>query len=339
MRGTLTKTTEETDTEFGFIWGTIEDEYYLRTPDEQYKGVSEHVVDTLRAEATERTVDDLIADVEADRSSAADVLREMHEEGYIREDAPIERMVPPEDVRLWPRVLGSLLLVLVTGALWLHTVALLSGPAFENPLGYAPGAAVITAITLVVGLVIHERGHYRTAARQGIEPTIGMTVTNGVLPAVITRTNDSWALPRNRRMWISLAGPIYGVAWTLVVFLVYYSVWPHPGVAIAALLCFGNQLAPLIPIYHGDGYFIVSDLLGKRNIRERGLEDLKQLRATGPATYVVLSYGIFIVMFGVNLIAGFLIADWKGVAVILLLILVSLAIRAWRRLPVENPIR
>jgi len=330
---TLTKTVEETDTQFGFIWGTIEDEYFLRTPDRQYKGVSRHVVETLRDEAPETPIDELIAQVEEQRSAAADILREMHEEGYIREDAPIERMVPPDDIELWPRLLASALLVLVVGAVWAYTITLLPGPAFDDPLGYAVEAAVMTAVVLAIALVVHEQGHYHTAARQGVEGTVSVSVVNGIVPAVITRTNDSWALPRNRRIWISLAGPMYGVAWTLAVFGIYYTVWPHPAVAIAGLLCFGNQLAPLFPIYHGDGYFIVSDVLGERNIRTRGLEHLKSARLSWSAAYVAVSYGLIIGLFVANLLIAFFVADWWGVAIMVMMLFVSFLIRAWHRLP------
>lgn len=326
----LTKTTEETDTQFGFIWGVADDRYFLRTPDRQFRGVSEHVVETLREKATETSIDELIGDISEQRASAGAILREIHEEGFIREDAPVERLEPPEDIDLWPQLLLVATLISFAAGFWIHAISLLSEPAFDEPLGYLPETVVATAASLLVGTAIHEYGHHWAASRQGVQATLDFTVINGIVPAVVTRTNDSWALPRNRRMWVTFAGPVFGLGWTIGLFLLYHTLVAHPAVAIAALITFNAELSALIPVYHGDGYFVISDVLGRQDLRSRGLADLRDLRATWSAAYVVVSYGVVVGLFVANTVVLYLIGDYWGVLLSALFLLAALVIRLWR---------
>lgn len=161
--------------------------------------------------------------------------------------------------------------------------------------------------------------HYYSAWKQGLDPSFGVSVINGLIPAMVTRSYNGWCLPRNRRMWITIAGPAYGFLWTIGIFALYYTVVPHPALAFAGMICFNYQFFALIPLYHGDGYLLMTDFLDQHNLRTRGVDDLWNRRATWPAVYAALSYGIVIIEFAVNLIIGYLVGNLLGIGVILLI--------------------
>lgn len=329
LDGTPSRTTEETDTQFGFTWVEVDGQYRLRSPDAQFKEVSERIVETLRRQATEHSVESLIAEVASKRSSAADRLREMHEEGYIRDDDPVERIDPPTDVALWPQVAVTLLLLFGVGAVWVDVIRRLGEPVLRDPTAYVSGVVIVGVPVVVAAFAVHEYGHYWTAARQGLDPSMGFTTVNGLLPAVITRTHDGWLLPRNRRVAITLAGPVAGLAFTGVVFGLYHTVLPSAALALAGFVCFNVQLFALFPLFHGDGYLLFTDLLGEENLRRRGVDDLFDLRPSVPALYVIVSYGIVLVLLSFNFVVAFLVGDLLGVAFVFGLVAFRLVTSWW----------
>lgn len=314
-RLTLETEVEETDTRYGFTWVVMDDKYRIRTPDNQFKEVPKVVVDTLRAKASEMAIEDLIAQTAEQDSGAANVLREMREEGFVREDAPVERVRPPEDIRLWHRALAVALLFCIGAVLWTNALSTLAQPMLDRPYQYLFGALPLAIPTVICSVVVHEFGHYYTAWKQGLDPEFGASVINGVIPAVVTRTHGGWCLPRNRRMWNTLAGPAYGLVWTLGVFALYHTVIPHPGLALAGVLCFNLQMFAIIPLFHGDGYLLMTDFLDEQNIRTRGIEHLRNGRPTWQAAYAALSYGLVIVEFAVSLVLGYVFGDVGGAGI------------------------
>lgn len=314
---TLEEEVEETDTQYGFTWVSIEGKYRIRTPDKQFKEVPKVVVDTLREKAPDVPIEELIAETAERDSGAANVLREMYEEGFIREDTPVSRVRPPEDIRLWHRTLVVGILLGLAGVLWFDALTMLAQPIRENPFSYLLSTVPFAIPLILCSFLVHEFGHYYTAWKQGLDPSFGVTVINGVVPAVVTRTHGGWCLPRNRRMWNTLAGPGYGLVWTLGVFALYHTVVPHPALALAGVICFNIQVFALIPLFHGDGYLLMTDYFDQQNLRTRGLEDLRNKRVTWPATYAVLSYGIVIVELAVSLVIGYAIGDLRGAGITL----------------------
>lgn len=327
---------EKADTRYGFTWVSIDGKYRIQTPDKQFKEVPKVVIDTLREKASDTSIDELIDETAEQDSGAAKVLREMYEEGFIREGVPVERVRPPDDIRLWHRALGVGLLMGLAGILWFDALRTLAQPILDHPFEYLLYNAP-PAIPLILGsAVVHEFGHYYTAWKQGLDPSFGASVINGVIPAVVTRTHGGWSLPRNRRMWNTLAGPAYGLVWTLGVFALYHTVLAHPALAIAGVICFNLQFIAIVPIFHGDGYLLMTDCLGEQNLRTRGLEDLRNGRPSWPAAYAALSYGVVILQYGVSLVLGYLVGDVRGVGIVLS---ITLAIYAESRLGVVNHLR
>lgn len=318
-RTTIERTVEQTGTEYGFTWLAIEGKYFLRTADDQFKKVPEAVVDTLNDRATDTSIEELVAETSRSDPDAGCILQEMLEDGFVREGTPIERLHPPDDVRLWPRAVLVALLLCVGCVLWLHTMAALAGPVLENPLQSILGTAYLSIPLIVGSVVVHECGHYHAASRQGLDPSFGVSVVNGVIPAVVTRTHGGWALPRNRRMLNTLAGPAYGLVWTLLVFALYYTVG-HTGLGIAGIVAFNFQFVALVPLFHGDGYLLLTDLFDEQNFRTRGIDDLRNGRPTWAAAYVAVSYGVFIGQFLLNLVVGYLVGDALGAGVVLVVV-------------------
>lgn len=316
-RTTLETEVEKTDTRYGFTWVCTNGKYRIRSPDDQFKQVPKVVIDTMKERATDTSIDELIAETAEQDSGAADVLREMDEKDFIREDASVERVRPPDDIRLWHRALGVGVLLCLTGALWIETISRLAGPFLDHPIRYLLDSIPVLIPVVICSVVVHELGHYYAASKQGLDPSFGVSVVNGVVPAVVTRTHGGWSLPRNRRMWNTLAGPAFGLFWTLCVFTLYYTLWPHPGIAVAGFLCFNLQFAALNPLIHGDGYLLMTDLLDERNVRTRGITDLKERRPTWQAAYAAISYGFAIVGFVVNLAVGYLVGDFLGSVTVL----------------------
>ena len=335
-RTTLETEVEKSDTRYGFTWVAIDGKYRIRTPDKQFKEVPKVVIDTLRERASDTTIDELIADTADEDAGAANVLREMHEKGFIREGASIERVYSPDDIRLWHRALVVGLLVCLVGAFWLDALSTLAQPILDDPFSYLLHNGPLAIPLILCSFVVHEFGHYFTAWKQGLEPSFGVSVINGVIPAVVTRTHGGWCLPRNRRMWNTLAGPGYGLVWTLGVFALYHTVLAHPALAIAGVICFNLQVIALVPIFHGDGYLLLTDLLDQQNLRTRGLDDLRSARATWAAAYAALSYGLVILQFTVSLVVGYLVGDVLGSAAILFF---TVAIYAESRLEVVGRLR
>lgn len=335
-RTTLETEVEQTDTRYGFTWVSTDGEYRIRSPDDTFKQVPKVVVDTLKERATDTSIDELIAETDQQDSGAAAILREMYENDFIREDTPVERVRPPDDIRLWHRALGVGVLLCLTAVLWVETASRLAQPFVDQPIHYLLTAVPAVLPLVVCSVVVHEFGHYYTAWRQGLNPSFGTSVINGVLPVIVTRTHGGWSLPRNQRMWNTLAGPTYGLVWTLVVFALYYTLLPYPGIAVAALLCFNLQFAALNPLFHGDGYLLLTDLLNERNIRTRGITDLRERRPTWRAAYAAVSYGFVVVAFLVNLVIGYVLGNVTGLAIVLC---VTLAIYAESRLDVVGRLR
>lgn len=277
------------ETAFGFTWGTDGDRHYLVNGENDLKSVPEGVVRTLREHAGEVPIEELVSEVTAADESAGAELRELVERGFIREDRGVRRVESPPDVRLWPRAAVTLA-VLGAGALASYGV-LSSLPGGIEWLRYLAVRAPLLMGLMAVTIAVHEYGHYR-AARPHVSPEVDLTVINGALPAVVTRTNLAYLLPANRRHWIDLAGPTAGGGFVLCLFGVGFL---HPSalfLQVAAVYLYTTQLSPLIPFFHGDGYRLLTDVLSVPNLRSRGLRELRALQPSWASLYAAVSYGI-----------------------------------------------
>ncbi|PSP85406.1 hypothetical protein BRC83_02935 [Halobacteriales archaeon QS_1_68_17] len=273
-------TEDISDGEFGFTWGQVDGLLWIRNGEGEYKRLDPAFMETLQAVASGGT------DLEDVEEGARRTIETLHEEGYLEPGAQIERLETPEDIRLWPRLLGfGVSFGALAAYLYTHWEAATTVPT--DPL------SIILLLFLLFGIgrvstTLHEWGHYY-ACTPYFEPEIGSERLNGALPAAVTYTTEAWRCPRNIRLWISLAGPQVTVLIALAVAGVHLLV---PGVTVLAtyvLFEFGRLLLNFNPLLEGDGYLLVSDALGIVNLRTRAFEDLRNRRPSLPAAYAVAS--------------------------------------------------
>ncbi|WP_276302344.1 hypothetical protein [Halorussus lipolyticus] len=285
---------EETDSSFGFSWGRVEGDHFLRNGDDEFKKVSSNVITGLREAATNGEQFSAVIDrIGEANPAAAETLRELSEEGYVRSGDGIERVRPPDDVRLWPRValFVALLAVFVGASVHELTRGALAGLSADLSVGeYAAALVALLGFTAV-----HEYGHYR-ASKPYFDADVTVGTINAVVPTVKTVTNGAWLLPTNLRRWISLAGPLVELAACLPLVVARYAgVSDSPVLALVVVGVTSQVVFALNPLYHGDGYWLLVDTFGLDGLKSRGVEDLRSGRATGAAGYAVLSYGFALV--------------------------------------------
>ncbi|MDS0260360.1 hypothetical protein NDI56_13230 [Haloarcula sp. S1CR25-12] len=312
---------EHDDTAYGFVWGTVDGTYFLREPDGGFRTVNRAVVDLLTAVARgsvplpklREQADGGTVVVETAGTTAEEALALVEsyiESGVFREGDPVVRLVPPAGVRLWPRVGLFVCLVAVVAVGVAHVLPSLSS-AFLAGLTVVD---VVAAVGLAAAYVaVHELGHYAVSAHH-FDPSIRVDLVNGVLPAVVTDTTGAWMLPRSRRVWVNLAGPLLELVAALPLVALAFL---DPGsrlVTLVLLTVAGHVVFALNPLIHGDGYWIVCDWLGLENVRTDGIEDLRNRRLSWRAAYVTVSYA-----FGVGLLVNLV---WVLTAVSGLLVVV-----------------
>ncbi|WP_115862422.1 hypothetical protein [Halorussus litoreus] len=286
------------DARYGFTWYRVDGQYFLESED-GYRRVNDSVVDLLNKLARGTlTVEELRAQanggpavVEGSGTNPEEVLSLVEtylERGILREDEPVVRVTPPDDVRLWPRVAVFLLVLSAFGAV-VAPIASSVSPALLSRLSVGQIASI--AVLSAGFVAIHEYGHYAVSARH-FDPSVRLDVVNGVVPAVVTDTTGSWTLPRNQRIWINLAGPLLELGAAVPLVALHYVFPNHLVVQLLLLAVFGHVVFALNPLIHGDGFWILCDYFGLRDVRQRGFEDLRALRPSWTAAYVVVSYGL-----------------------------------------------
>ena len=278
---------EMTDTPVGYTWGKSDGNYYLKSPSGGLRRLSEDGWKLLRALA-ERDVskDDL-------EGTPRKIVEELEAEGYLRPGDSVVKLHQPDPIRLWPRLVLFLVLVAVG-----VVVAWAEFPTMLGASELLVSSRLIPLIGLVLAtIVIHEGGHY-LASRPFFDPSLRLGVVNGVVPAVITETTEAWILPKNHRLWITLAGPFVQIVWTLLVAGIHYFFLPESGVLSTFLVIMVVETVFILnPLIHGDGYLLLIDAFGVVDLRTTGIEHLRNRSLTLPAVYAVLSYG-----FGIGLV-------------------------------------
>lgn len=286
------------DAKIGYVWASVEGNHYLRNSDGNLKWIS---ADMLRL--LELLADGTMSKDDLD-GKAPHLIEQLEAEGYISPNAPVVQLVQPDDIPILPQ---ACLFVVLLG-LSVYT-AILQWKELGPALGVkTTGQLLLLGGFVVVSIAIHEAGHY-FAGRRYLDPSLRIGTVNGVIPAVITDTTGGWILPRNRRLWISLGGPLVELVWMVSILVVHYFLLPDCVVLEALIVIIvGQVVASINPLIHGDGYLILMDMLGIRKLRSQGLHDLRRFEPTLAAGYVLLSYGfgICIALVLVVSIAGYI---------------------------------
>ncbi|HEY9080278.1 site-2 protease family protein [Magnetovibrio sp.] len=135
------------------------------------------------------------------------------------------------------------------------------------------GVAVLLA-AIVISKIVHELGHALTAKRYGCRvPVMGLAFILGA-PLAYTDVSDTWRLEKNReRLFVSSAGIL---AETVLAVIATWG-WLILPDSPARTACFvlastgwiGTLVINLNPFMRFDGYYILSDALGIRNLQGR----------------------------------------------------------------------
>jgi len=157
---------------------------------------------------------------------------------------------------------------------------------------------------LLVSFVLHELAHALAVKHFGRRVTRGGVMIYYGMPAAFVDTSDMWLAGRRARMIVSLAGPLcdllVGSVAALAAALLPVGI---PGAAMytLAVAAYLAALCNLNPLLELDGYHILSDRLGRPNLRREAMGFISgplwgKLRAgapLAPAERLYALYGLF----------------------------------------------
>ncbi|HEX5496752.1 MAG TPA: M50 family metallopeptidase [Mycobacteriales bacterium] len=149
-----------------------------------------------------------------------------------------------------------------------------------------PGLYLLTAVSAI----FHEGGHALACRRYGVAvEEIGLGVRALILFAWTDPDRDGWArLSTRARLATVAAGPFGSVLYGTLGGVLWLST-PAGGVPsrIAVLWILAGTVAvlpTLLPIFQGDTYLILTDMLGWPNLRPRALAELRHTLRRTPRT-------------------------------------------------------
>ena len=189
-------------------------------------------------------------------------------------DAPIGRLYRSGVRLLYTRVGQTVLALIALAGLVAFVLGVGElGTAIEES-GAGGWLLLFWIPATLIQIFIHEAGHAFTTKHFGQEvPRVGVG-WYWFGPIAYADTSDMWLAGRRERVIVSLAGPyadlITGGLAAIVAWLV-----PSPVLSAAlwqfALVSYIGVLMNLNPLMEFDGYYVLSDLLDKPNLRPRAL--------------------------------------------------------------------
>jgi putative peptide zinc metalloprotease protein len=184
-------------------------------------------------------------------------------------------------------VIAGLLLCIVASDGYFIATATMSVYFGDVNVYVIPGVLVL----LLLSSFIHELGHASACRHFNIRHGgvgFGLYLT---FPVFYTDVSETWKLKRKERMLVNIAG-VYFQLIMLIPFFAVYFLTGSPVVKWFLLTVNIGLLITLNPFFRFDGYWIVTDLLGVSNLRQKSrelfLHFIKKLlkRETGKAPYL-----------------------------------------------------
>ena len=201
--------------------------------------------------------------------------------------------------RLWstPVLLAWILFVTPVSILWLFTPDLWPRRTDYFWLDTYFLIILIGQLLWLEDMSTHEVAHWLAARAKGIHATISWTQRLGVFPMSQTTMHNIWAVPRQSRYLPLSAGMVLDIAkGSVVLYLLFLDRWGWvqlPALVLAFLRYYllKNTLALVAQFWlfsRMDGYFLLSALLGQRNLQADTFTWLKskfnqRLKFTPPA--------------------------------------------------------
>ncbi len=185
---------------------------------------------------------------------------------------------------------------------------------------------VLTAMLLWLGgMAMHELSHWLACRAKGIDATITWTQRLGFFPMSQTIMHNIWAVPRTARFLPLAAGMMWDVfSISLVIYVLYFNkigilVLPWLAVKILKfyLLLITMGITSQFWLFSKmDGYFLLSSLLGQRNLQSDTYQWLKS-KVSKAASFVppvsgmkfIYIYTVVAVLWGGLFMARFLSVD------------------------------
>ncbi len=179
------------------------------------------------------------------------------------------------DCCLWviftPLGQGMLGIVTAIGLVLFWVQARQTPPQSSAPITWV-STLIFTLAYILVTLMMHEFAHALTCKHFGREVNAAGFMLYFGMPAFFVDTTDVWMAPRRARILVSWAGPYANFILAAVASIVY-SLWPgllwkaylFQFVALSVFVGLFN----LIPLLKFDGYYILSELFGQYNLREK----------------------------------------------------------------------
>lgn len=186
--------------------------------------------------------------------------------GFLKATLPMVRPFFSVSFFVFMTVLALLSFYLISQQLTAFRSTFLYFFSFSGILAY--GAAIIFA------KVIHELGHAYATVLYGCRvPSMGITFMMGC-PLLYTNTTETWRLPSRRQRFVVAVSGI-AVELALAVFASLLWVFLPDGMLRSACFLLATSgwimtvLINLNPLMRFDGYYLLSDLWGIENLRER----------------------------------------------------------------------
>jgi Zn-dependent protease len=173
--------------------------------------------------------------------------------------------------------------------------------------GLGEQAALVLAI--LVSVAIHEAGHALTLRHFGATVRRAGFGWYWFAPVAFVDTSDAYALPRAKRIAVSLAGPFASliVAGCAGLFAAFVHVRSAESIAWSlAAFTYIATLWNFNPLLELDGYYVLTDLLQRPNLRRDGFMALSGRRRDSVAfAYALgaLAYGATVVFVAIPSLA------------------------------------
>ncbi len=172
-----------------------------------------------------------------------------------------------------------LMLTLITVAIIFDSLFLCLTP---NLLQYTDGANLYLVLGLLICLCIssffHELGHASACCFYGIKHGgigIGVYLTFIVL---YTDVNNAWTLPRNKRCVVNFAG-VYFQCIIMIILVGLYYILELEFIKYLLLMINLNFVFVLNPFFKFDGYWLIADIIGVSNLRQKSFEFIRYIFA------------------------------------------------------------
>lgn len=161
-------------------------------------------------------------------------------------------------------------------ALGLVVLALVAFFRHETTLRFAEESFWAGYLLLLGSMLIHELGHATACSYFGAAPSnIGATVYF-IYPSFYSEVTAAWRLPRRERVVVDLGG-LYFQLLVGALYIALYLASDWEPLKVAVLFILGVGLFSLNPILKFDGYWVIADALGVRNLGRQPLRIIRYL--------------------------------------------------------------